>query len=640
MANWNLSFDFAAVMLIAIMLVFFFDERMVPMRSHRVFLWILIVSMLITTLEILATFMARHVDIIGYNELNAVLSLYTALLHLGPLTFSYYLLCLAHVDAFRDKVLRPLFIVCFAAPLLFNIINLKFHWVFTFDTAYHSSYGAFILYFMDAIVIGVAFLAMYREKRAFSFLRLRPLLFTLLFVIASCFVQALAYIPMLNLMSAMVTLTLFHYQQNAGHVTDMLTGQFNRRFMGEFLNSKFSDHSSFGVIMVAMDNFKYINKSCGVDNGDELLRQVGLYLGGFRTPSQLFRFGLDQFCLVVDGRYMARLPIVAEQVRERFRHSWAMLENARITMSASICVLECPRDAQSYDELVDALDYSMGIAKKVKRGSITYASELDFTKVRQEKAIEKSAKLAMDKRELLVYYQPIYSVQAQGYNSAEALVRLHDEELGWISPEIFIPLAEKNGLIVEMGEVILDKVCAFIHSCNLSDTVIKYIEVNVSPVQLMQANFASRVKSILEKYDVRPQQINIEITETATIGPSPVVYDNIYRLTEYGITLSLDDFGSGNANVEYLNRLPFTIVKLDKQIIWDSFKDRRAKISLEHTVAMLNELELSIVAEGVEDEQSKTLLSEIGCHFLQGWYFSKAVPEDEFLRAISMQEVK
>lgn len=635
MANWNLSFDFAAVMLIALMLVFFFDERMVPMRSHRVFLWILIISMLITTLEILATFMARHVDVVGYDKLYAVLSVYTMFLHLGPLTFSYYLLCLVHVDAFQHKVLGPLFSLCVAADVLFNLVNLKVHWVFTFDTAYHSSYGAAILYCLDTVVMGVAFLAIYRQHKGFAFLRLGPLLFTLFFVIVSAFAQAIAYVPMLNLMSAIVTLTLFHYQQNAGHVTDMLTGQFNRRFMGEFLNSKFAESAGFGVIMVAMDNFKYINKSCGVENGDELLRQVGFYLGGIRTPSLVFRFGLDQFCLVVDGRNMKRMSIIAEQIRERFRHSWAMLENARITMSASICVLECPRDARSYDELVDALDYCMGIAKKFKRGDITYAGELDFSRIRQEKAIEKSARIALDKRELLVYYQPIYSVLANGYNSAEALVRLHDDELGWISPEVFIPLAEKNGLIVEMGEIILEKVCAFIHDCDLANTAIEYIEVNVSPVQLMQANFARRVKDILEKYGVQPRQINIEITETATIGPSAVVYDNIRSLTEYGITLSLDDYGSGNANVEYLNHLPFTLVKLDKQIIWDSFKDQRAKISLEHTVAMLNALDLHIVAEGVEDEQTKQLLSEIGCHFLQGWYFSKAVPEDEFLRTIT-----
>lgn len=636
MANWNLSFDAAALILIALLLVWYFDERMVPTRSHRVFLGILIISLLATTLEIASTLIARQVDTVGYTSLYVVLSLYMMVLNLGPLTFAYYLLGLVHVDAWRHKTLGPFFKLCLAVNALFNLINIKYHWVFTFDTVYHTSYGAAVLYLLDAIMLGIAIGTIIRKRDTFQFLRPRPLLYTLSLVIASVFAQVVLFIPAMNLMSATLTLTLFHYHQNAGNVTDMLTGQFNRRFMGEYLNGKFLEDSDFGVIMVALDNFKYINKSCGVENGDDLLRQVGDYLGRFKTPSVAFRFGLDQFCLVVDSKYMERMPILAEQIRERFRHSWALREKSRIMMSASICVLECPRDAQSYDELVNALDYSMGIAKKFKRGDITYATDLDFSQLKQEKAIEKSARLALDRRELMVYYQPIFSVRANCYNSAEALVRLHDDEMGWISPEVFIPLAEKSGLIVEMGEIILEKVCAFIHNCNLANTTIEYIEVNVSPVQLMQANFAKRFKEIMEKYDVRPQQINVEITETATIGPSAVVYDNIHSLTEYGITLSLDDFGSGNANVEYLNHLPFTLVKLDKQIIWDSFKDQRAKISLEHTVAMLNALDLHIVAEGVEDEQAKQQLSDIGCHFLQGWYFSKAIPEDEFMQTISV----
>ena len=192
-------------------------------------------------------------------------------------------------------------------------------------------------------------------------------------------------------------------------------------------------------------------------------------------------------------------------------------------------------------------------------------------------------------------------------------------------------------MIIEMGEVILDKVCRFIHDFKLAQTTVEYIEVNISPVQLMQQHFSDRVKQIMEKYDVRPNQINIEITETATISMADMVNANIMDLVQYGIKFSLDDYGSGYANIDYINHMPFSIIKLDKYIIWDAFKSTKAGITLKHTIGMLNELELHIVAEGVETAEMRDHLADIGCHFMQGWYYSKAVSDQDFIRLIEMK---
>ncbi|MBQ8165832.1 MAG: EAL domain-containing protein, partial [Lachnospiraceae bacterium] len=305
-----------------------------------------------------------------------------------------------------------------------------------------------------------------------------------------------------------------------------------------------------------------------------------------------------------------------------------------VLMSASICIVRCPQDAAVMGELVDIMDYSMALAKKTKKGNISYASDMKLDNMRREKAVEKAVKLAMDREEIMVHYQPIFSVGKDAYNSAEALVRLKDDELGWISPDEFIPLAEKHGLILELGDMILEKVCRFIRDFNLKDSSIEYIEVNISTVQLMHKGFAGRVKKILEEYDVTPDQINIEITETATIGDVSVVDANISELVEYGIKLSLDDYGSGYSNIDYINQMPFSIIKLDKSIIWEAFKNVKAGITLEYTIRMLNELQLLIVAEGVETEDMKNHLADIGCHYMQGWYYSKAVSDQDFMEII------
>ena len=185
--------------------------------------------------------------------------------------------------------------------------------------------------------------------------------------------------------------------------------------------------------------------------------------------------------------------------------------------------------------------------------------------------------------------------------------------------------------------MILEKVCRFIRDFKLSETTVEYIEVNISPVQMIQQNFAERVKNILEKYNVTPDQINIEITETATVNYASMVSKNINSLVDYGITFSLDDYGSGNANIDYINNMPFKIIKIDKDIIWDSFKNSKAGITLEYTIGMLNALQLFIVAEGVETEEMKQQLADFGCHYMQGWYYSKAVADTEFIQLLQVQ---
>lgn len=637
MTYWNLAFDAAAMLFLLLIFVWYFNEKRIPLRSHKAFLLLLTATFLATGFEILATLMARHQDVVGYNAFYSVLTLQTLAVNMVPVAFSYYLLLLSHVDVKRHKALRMLYTVCIAVDLIIIALNPFLGWACTFQNdIYKVNYAGMVMYFIDVVMVGICIYTLVHSRRNFMFLRLGPLSFNILCGVAACIGQIFFYIPLLNLTLAMICMTLFYYQQNAGTVTDIVTKQFNRRFMGEYIQSKFIEGKAFGVIVVAMDDFKFVNKTYGVENGDHLLCQTGHFLENLKGMKTVFRFGSDQFCVVVE-KDMDCMEELGSRIQERFHHPWYDETQTPIMMSATICCIACPGEAQNYGELIGVIDYSMSIAKKTRKGLITRAGEIDLDKIRQDKAIEKAVKLAIDRDELMVYYQPIFSVTKGVYNSAEALVRLHDDELGWVSPEDFIPIAEKNGLIVEMGELILEKVCRFIHDFRLGETTVEYIEVNISPVQLMQADFAERVKAIMEKYDVAPHQVNLEITETATMNSASSVRENIMRLVDYGISFSLDDYGSGNANIDYINHMPFKIIKLDKYIIWDSFKNSKAGITLEYTIRMLNALELYIVAEGVETEDMRAQLAEYGCHYMQGWYYSKAVPDVEFVRLLEAQ---
>jgi diguanylate cyclase (GGDEF)-like protein len=637
MANWNLSFDYAAIFLLLLIFVWYINEKKSPLRSHKIFMLLLSVVLLSTGLEILSVYLSRYIDIVGKYTWFTVFSFQHFVANLIVLCFVYYIFLLTHIDVFKDKRYSWFFITAFLVDVVVKGLNPVLHLGFKLDNGvYTLAAGSYVVYAIDCIMVIMAAVTMIRNSKSFLFVKVWPVLYVLVGSIIACLLQVVLQLPLLNFTTCLLGLSIFYYQNNPGTITDIVTKQFNRNFMGEYVGNLFLENREFSVIVIAMDDFKFINKTYGVESGDNLLEQIGNYLYSMSNKYTAFRFGSDQFCVVVKNK-VGDVKEVAKLIKSRFDHPWYTESQTAIPLSASICCINCPGDADSYSNLVEVMDYTVSIAKKTNKGRITMAAETDLDRIRNDKAMERAVKMAMQKNELMVYYQPIFSIEKNVYNSAEALVRLHDEELGWISPELFIPLAEKNGMIIEMGEMIFEKVCRFIRDAKLAQTTIEYIEVNISPIQLFQSDFADRIIGIMESYGVMPSQINIEITETANLSAISTINHNINRLVEYGIHFSLDDYGSGNANIDYINQMPFKLIKLDKFIIWDSFKNKKAYITLQHTINMLNALDLGIVAEGVENEEMRKALADSGCNFLQGWFYSKAVPENEFIDVISQK---
>lgn len=219
------------------------------------------------------------------------------------------------------------------------------------------------------------------------------------------------------------------------------------------------------------------------------------------------------------------------------------------------------------------------------------------------------------------------------------LIRLKDQSMGYISPEEFIPIAEKSGMIMQIGEFVFETVCRFIQEKQLTDYGLQYIEINLSVVQCMQENLAERLTEIMKKYHVAPAQINLEITETAA-AHSDMLENNIKILHKQGIEFSLDDYGSGYSNTDYLFRFPFRIVKIDKTILWEAFKNEKAMIALRNTIRMIKELGLEIVVEGVENQEYVDYLTEQHCDYLQGYFYSKPIPDRDFLELLRRENAQ
>lgn len=629
--QWNMDFELSALVILFVVGYLQISGHYVPIRRSRIFITIIIGEILTVFCYLISKGVLYYRGAGAYNQIQPVIDVYYVL------QYGIAILIMAYLVAWTGRSLRkdwPGFLL-FLIPLLVYgeeiIRNFAVHHLYQYDSRYGfletSSVNILNGVAVYCMLYGLIYCAMHARFNSFG--KLTTIAILGLVTGIAVFVQsAVERVVFIDFVVSIALLILYSVAQNSSEILDHNTQVLNRNMLDELIEAEILAERRFDLVVLALDDFKFVNKTFGVAVGDMMLIQVGHFLSTLTGKGSVFRYGSDQFVLQLrQGERDCKE--VLDLIQERFRHPW-ITKTVSVMMTTTISCVSCPEDGNQLESIIDVIDYSVLSAKKNGKGNIVYARDMDLFALRKEKAIEKAVEKAIEQDTLEVHYQPIFNTEKQCYTSAEALVRIHDDLLGNISPEVFIPIAEKNGSIVKMGTMIFEKVCRFISEHNLKDTSIEYIEVNVSVVQCMQQDFVETLNDIMQYYHVKPEQINLEVTETAAVNSVSILQENIEKLYHQGITFSLDDYGSGYATIGYIHRLPFRIIKLDKLMVWDAFENERAGITLKYTVGMLKELKVHIVAEGVETKEQQAKLSSIGCDYLQGWYYSKAIPEEEF----------
>lgn len=263
--------------------------------------------------------------------------------------------------------------------------------------------------------------------------------------------------------------------------------------------------------------------------------------------------------------------------------------------------------------------------------SVTKDMIADF---REESRIADEIKNALIEDKVLVYLQPIYSIATGKFETAEALVRMCDRDGRIISPGVFIPVAEKSGQIVKLGERIFEKVCHFISTSDLRGAGVSYIEVNLSVVQCEREELADSLIDIIKKYNISSDQLNFEITESGSIKARIPFLTNINKLQSHGATFSLDDFGKGESNLMYLIDMPVSIVKMDYDLTKSYYENEKAHDVVNSVVALAHSMGMKIVAEGIETKEEFDVFRGAGVDYIQGYYFARPMPEEEYLHFV------
>ena len=467
---------------------------------------------------------------------------------------------------------------------------------------------------------------------------------------------------------AVTMMILFIYLafENPKEYMDEETGTFNKRAFHLILNEKKEAEKPLILVSVVVDDLKRIQTMVGHDNANRVLAIVGMMM------KDRFQFGphcdgkmnrkirhAAQFSLyhsrsnVMTFLTEATLADIHDQLELLAWQLKKPIQFAQYTVAikAHIDVIftDNYKNLDSCDEVYEMMNYMAAHNEATADTIIHLLNEEIINRKLRYTTIENILRAAIDQDGFEMVYQPIYHAQTKQFLSAEALVRLTDTTtVGFISPEEFIPIAETKGLIMELGAIVFEKVCAFARETALQDRGIEYIEVNLSGIQCVHPDLPSQLQEIMKKYQITPGFINLEITETAFVESGEMLQENMLQLRQMGCSFSMDDFGTGYSNLSRMAEVVYDLVKLDKSLIWPCFdqenrekngaQNNKATAILENIIKLLLQLNVKIVAEGVETKEMATYLNNHGVTHLQGYYYSKPVSEAAYIAFLSADQ--
>lgn len=427
--------------------------------------------------------------------------------------------------------------------------------------------------------------------------------------------------------SALCILLIMFTLQNQDDMIDSVTKMLNRSTFVNNCTIKFLSETSFTILLIRIPDFTLLMKTFGARFSNSLLKSFSEYLYRFVNLGNGYYLEDECFALIF-SKDSADAGKAYRDIHSKLLDNW-QIGDVDTLITACFLRIDCPDDAKDIETLMDYIEQFKQINNPQDR--LLHTNDINLYDKKRRIDVEHAIDKAIENRGFKVYYQPIYSCDRSRIVSCEALLRLIDDELGFIPPDEFIPIAEQNGKILRIGKFVFEEACRFIKKGAATALGIEYIQVNLSVVQCMQCDLVEQLMNIMDKYKVDPSAICLEITETAAAYTPHIMERNIRTLSDIGIRFALDDYGSGYSNMTYLLSLPFRFIKLEKDIVWAGFKSEKAKVAIESTVAMIKKLNMQIVAEGIEEQYQLDSLTEMGCDFIQGYYFSKPVPENEFL---------
>lgn len=636
----SLSFDIAALVILTLLLISCIVRKMTSGTSNRLFLAFITFNLITTVFDIWAVML----DNAGSTS---HLALYVA--HSGYLIMHIFTVpvCVLFVISLTDTwhKIRKSFWIQFVlwAPLLTVVaallINPFTNKMFLVDGGYQRGpwffliYGAVLIYVVFAIGYMIWYRRLVERSKMIAVMSYIPI------GITAMLIQMVSPTMLVEMFGSAVSLLLMSIGvQRPEEIVDSDTQFIKYSAYATDMKRNFRNAKKMDVVMLNLGSFSSINAMMGYDFAMLVLNDVVARIRRVNklldNKGELYYLDRGRFRMVFEEKHREKAARAAELLVESLKEK-SDLNNLDVSLNPFVVLASCPEEIPDFKTL---MTFGTDFHEKLKyEGRVMHVDEVYHKGLFEiQKNIDQIIEEALEFHRFQVYYQPIYSIEKGRFVSAEALLRLFDPTYGFISPEILVTAAERSGAIHRIGDYVLDEVCSFIASEDFRKLGLEYIEVNLSVTQCMRVNLAEKVMAIMGKHRVSSELINLEITETAASHTQEVMAENLNKLTRAGVSFSLDDYGTGYSNIKRVIQLPLKIIKLDKTFV-DEQDNPKMRVVLKNTVAMLKDMEMEIVVEGIETQEMLDFFTELQCDFIQGYFFSKPLPKPEFINFLKSQ---
>ncbi|MCU7834358.1 MAG: EAL domain-containing protein [gamma proteobacterium symbiont of Taylorina sp.] len=423
---------------------------------------------------------------------------------------------------------------------------------------------------------------------------------------------------------------------------DLLTELPNRRFFNEQIEQSIAatqrSGKKFVIFFMDLDGFKAVNDSLGHKTGDNLLQQFALRLNKIvRKNDTASRFGGDEFTVIANNiTSLDQVITIAEKILHAFRQP-IIIEKHTIFIGTSIGISVYPDDSEEAIDLIKHADTAMYQAKEAGKDQYCFYTDEMGEKAKQRIQLEYELRIAIEKDQLVLYYQPQYNLATDEIIGLEALVRWQHPQRGLLSPGYFIPAAEQSNLIVALGDWVLNTACHQAGNWFNNGKKPVQIAVNVSPKQFQQKDLIESIKQILRQNNMSGGWLELEITEESLVTNISQVVETLNKLKKLDISLAIDDFGTGYSSLTYLKQFPIDVLKIDQKFVREISSDPSDEAIVKAVIALAEGLEMTALAEGVETSNQKEILAKLNCPCVQGYLYNKPMPAEEVFLLLDEQ---
>jgi diguanylate cyclase len=635
--EWNAGPIYSAIVIVLIILIYsreYGGIRTIQNQMFRITLITTLVSMVTLLVSVALNMGVSKYPILLIEFFNVISRISMTII--APLFFYYMISIVWTSKEVFFKWIRFTAWVYIAFALV--IMSSPFTGVISAVSDGHEITGPLfnLMYAVPAFyIVLILFLLLFTRHRLSRSLRLVILSFP---VMSLAFLTIEYFYPHLLISSTAATASLviaYLYIQNKKILEDDLTGTMNRRAFTKVVSMRLEDGNRFKIIVVSLNEFKSVNNQYGEQVGDRLLQAVAHYLMNVLPHAQVFRLSGDEFALLTTVTEQQQLM---QTISNRLSQQW-VVEGVELYIRATMAELNLPEVTDTLEDTVNVLEHCIREGKSHHASNAITINSDALNRMHRKNKVHEYLKRMLQKRELDVVYQPIYHAETDSYPVFEALARLTIPELGPISPMEFIAIAEEKGLINRLGEVLLEQVCKTIKTLESDGVAFQHMNINFSPIQMMNDNIVLEVEQVLRREQVHPSRIHLEITESVVIDNFDKINQIMNDFLSRGIQFSLDDYGTGYSNLSNIIHLPFTGIKVDKSLLYQASANQSTFVIIQALSRSLQQIHKQIVIEGIETEEHIKLARSIGCDYLQGYYFAKPMTMSNLIHFLKSESI-